>query len=55
MTLSHRVRKVGEEALLEMPVGILLYNESFEIEWVNPYLNQFVKEGTFVGKSLDVF
>lgn len=55
MTLSHRVKKVGEEALLEMPVGILLYNESFEIEWVNPYLNQFVKEGTFVGKSLDVF
>ncbi|MBU5594463.1 DHH family phosphoesterase [Amphibacillus sp. MSJ-3] len=55
MTLSHRVRKVGEEALLEMPVGIVLYSEDFQIEWVNAYLNQFAGEGSFVGESLDAF
>src|SRR5690625_1816596 len=54
-TLSHRVKKVGEEVLLEMPVGIVLYNEDFEIEWTNPYLNQFTDEGTFVGQYLDDF
>src|SRR5699024_2199314 len=47
MTLSHRVKKVGEEALLEMPVGILLYNDNYEVDWVNPYLNQFANESTF--------
>ena len=26
-TLSYRVKKVGEEALLEMPIGIVLFNE----------------------------
>ncbi|GAA4076670.1 DHH family phosphoesterase [Amphibacillus indicireducens] len=55
MTLSHRVKKVGEEALLEMPVGILLYNDHYEVDWINPYLNQFANEGTFVGDRLDVF
>lgn len=41
-TLSYRVKKVGEEALLEMPVGIILYSEDREIEWANPYLNDFI-------------
>lgn len=55
MTLSHRVRKVGEEALLEMPVGIVLYSEDFKVEWTNSYLNQFADESTLVGKPLDIF
>lgn len=55
MTLSHRVRKVGEEALLEMPIGILLYSEDYQVEWTNQYLNQFIDNGTSVGQSLDVF
>lgn len=52
-TLSHRVKKVGEEALLEMPIGIVLYSEDYQIEWTNPYMHQFTKEETFVGGSLD--
>ena len=51
-TLSHRVKKVGEEALLEMPIGIVLYSENYKIEWTNPYMNQFTKEETFVGQPL---
>lgn len=55
-TLSHRVKKVGEEALLEMPIGILLYSENYQIEWVNPFLNRFSEdEDTMVGQSLDIF
>ncbi|GAB4071982.1 cyclic-di-AMP phosphodiesterase GdpP [Barrientosiimonas marina] len=52
-TLSHRVKRVGEEALLEMPLGILLYNESNHIEWANPYMNQFMDNDTLVGHSLN--
>ncbi|WP_077702064.1 DHH family phosphoesterase [Virgibacillus dokdonensis] len=50
-TLSYRVKKVGEEALLEMPFGIILYNDDFKIEWANPYMNRF-DDGSLVGDSL---
>ncbi|SDC41290.1 c-di-AMP phosphodiesterase, consists of a GGDEF-like and DHH domains [Pelagirhabdus alkalitolerans] len=53
-TLSHRVKKVGEEALLEMPIGIVLYSENFQVEWTNPYLNKFAETESFVGDSLSV-
>ncbi|WLV24674.1 DHH family phosphoesterase [Aciduricibacillus chroicocephali] len=52
-TLSYRIKKVGEEALLEMPIGIILYSEDYKIEWTNSYLNQFAEgltdEETLVG------
>lgn len=51
-TLSYRVKKVGEEALLEMPIGIVLYNEAYEIEWANPYMNTLTREDLLVGKPL---
>ncbi|MGM8366677.1 DHH family phosphoesterase [Virgibacillus sp. W0181] len=52
-TLSYRVKKVGEEALLEMPIGIILYNDEFQIEWSNPYMNQFGENQSLAGKSLE--
>ncbi|ELK46866.1 DHH family phosphoesterase [Bacillus sp. SB49] len=51
-TLSYRVKKVGEEALLEMPIGIILFSENFTIEWANPYMNRFTEEDSIVGQSL---
>lgn len=51
-TLSYRVKKVGEEALLEMPIGIVLYSEDYKVEWANPYMNKFTKQDTIVGESL---
>ncbi|WP_100011680.1 DHH family phosphoesterase [Lentibacillus sediminis] len=53
-TLSHRVKKVGEEALLEMPFGIILYNEDYLVEWANPYMNKFAEgDDSLVGDSLN--
>ncbi|AIM16538.1 MULTISPECIES: DHH family phosphoesterase [Neobacillus] len=51
-TLSYRIKKVGEEALLEMPIGIMLINDEYDIEWTNPYLASFFDEDTLVGKTL---
>lgn len=53
-TLSHRVKRVGEEALLEMPIGIILFNEDYHIEWANPYMNLFAENDTLVGNSLNM-
>ncbi|MCM3720135.1 DHH family phosphoesterase [Fictibacillus phosphorivorans] len=52
-TLSHRLKKVGEEALMEMPIGIILYDEDFKIEWANPYMGALIEEESFIGHSLN--
>ncbi|KKI89514.1 hypothetical protein WQ54_24400 [Bacillus sp. SA1-12] len=51
-TLSYRLKKVGEEALMEMPIGIMLYNDQYLIEWTNPFLTSCFDEDTLVGRSL---
>lgn len=51
-TLSYRVKRVGEEALMEMPIGIMLINEEYYIEWTNPFLASCFDEDTLVGRSL---
>ncbi|HYK72735.1 MAG TPA: DHH family phosphoesterase [Pseudoneobacillus sp.] len=51
-TLSYRVKKVGEEALMEMPIGIMLINDEYFIEWANPFLASSFDEDTLVGRSL---
>ena len=51
-TLSYRVKKVGEEALMEMPIGIMLINDDYYIEWTNPFLASCFAEDTLVGRSL---
>lgn len=51
-SISFRMKKVGEEALLEMPIGILLVNEQYEIEWSNPYMQGVLKKETLVGEGI---
>lgn len=51
-TLSYRLKKVGEEALMEMPIGIMLFNDQFHIEWTNPFLTSCFDGDTLVGRSL---
>ena len=51
-TLSYRMKKVGEEALLEMPIGILLINDHISIEWANPYMTQQLPLDTIIGEEL---
>ncbi|MDF0728507.1 DHH family phosphoesterase [Cytobacillus sp. S13-E01] len=51
-TLSYRLKKVGEEALMEMPIGIMLFNDDLYIEWTNPFIASCFNEDTLVGRSL---
>lgn len=52
-TLSHRIKKVGDEALTEMPIGILLYDEEYRIEWVNSFITSIVGNEALVGNSIN--
>lgn len=51
-TLSYRLKKVGEEALLQMPIGIMLINDDYYIEWTNPFLASCFSEDSLAGRSL---
>ena len=51
-TLSYRMKKVGEEALLEMPIGIILINDQHVVEWANPYMTQQLPFDTIIGEEL---
>ncbi|MCL6572168.1 MAG: DHH family phosphoesterase [Bacillus sp. (in: Bacteria)] len=51
-TLSYRVKRVGEEAFMEMPIGIMLINDVYDIEWTNPFLSSSFGEEKLVGRSL---
>ncbi|HLU23655.1 MAG TPA: DHH family phosphoesterase [Bacillaceae bacterium] len=51
-TLSHRIKKVGEEALLNMPIGIMLYNDAFHIEWTNTFMQTCFNNENLIGESI---
>lgn len=51
-TMSYRMKKVGEEALFELPIGIILLNDKQIIEWANPYAAQIFGEESLIGEEL---
>ncbi|MDZ5782530.1 DHH family phosphoesterase [Marinococcus luteus] len=50
-TLTHRVNKAGEEAVTEMPIGILLYDKNYQIQWANPFILSYLPK-EFMGKPI---
>lgn len=51
-SLSFRMKKVGEEAFLELPIGILLINDQYAIEWANPFMLQVLDTQTLIGQDM---
>ena len=52
--LSYRIKKGEQEALIKMPIGILLYNKQEEIQWMNPYLIKYFGKKDTLGRKLNV-
>ncbi|MFD1319084.1 DHH family phosphoesterase [Loigolactobacillus zhaoyuanensis] len=50
--LSYRIKRGEQEALIKMPIGILLYSEANEIEWTNPYLQEYLGKKEVLGESI---
>lgn len=50
--LSYRIKKGEQEALIQMPIGILLFNEEFEIQWANPHLLSYFKNKDVLGRKI---
>ena len=50
--LSNRIKRGEQEAMIKMPLGILLYDESRHIQWVNPYLQLYLGDKDAIGKTI---
>lgn len=51
-TLSHRVKRAGNEVISELPIGMVLYNEEKMIEWHNPYISKIKEKESIIGQQL---
>lgn len=51
--LTYRINRGEQGAIVQMPLGVLLYNEQDEIEWVNPFLQGLLDDQVLIGQSLE--
>ncbi|GIP36000.1 DHH family phosphoesterase [Paenibacillus sp. J2TS4] len=51
-TLSHRIKKAGNEVFNQLPIGIILYNEEEMIEWHNPFISVMLEKESVIGEPL---
>ena len=50
--LSYKIKRSEQEALLKMPIGILMLNDSAEVVWVNPTMQKLFGLEEILGKKL---
>src|SRR5699024_2470583 len=50
--LTYRIQREEQDALIRMPIGILLFNNEKEIAWVNPYLQSYFGKADILGRPL---
>ena len=51
-SLSMYVRQAGDEVFTELPIGILIYDEQFEVKWNNKETNQIFNSNDILDLSL---
>ncbi|MBT2733004.1 DHH family phosphoesterase [Carnobacterium sp. ISL-102] len=51
--LAFRIKRGEQEALIKMPIGILLFNENLQLQWINPYLQSHLGYQEVLGKHLE--
>lgn len=50
--LLYQIKQGQQEALLEMPVGMIILNRQHAVEWINPYMARYFSLKRVVGKPL---
>ena len=53
VNLSYRIKRSEQEAMIKMPLGILLYDDEHQIQWVNPYLQLYLKNDDLIGHTIE--
>ena len=52
LTLSHRIKNVGNDVIGHLPFGIILYNEDKEVQWHNAFIGTIAGRSSVVGTPL---
>ena len=52
VSLSYRIKRSEQEAMIKMPLGILLYDKDRQIQWANPYLQLYLKNEELIGHTI---
>lgn len=50
--LTQRVHTAEQQAVSDMPLGLIMYNQAAEIEWLNDYMARYFKNEQILGSSL---
>lgn len=50
--LSYRIKRGEQEAMIKMPLGIMLYDKDRQIQWINPYLQMYLHVEDVIGSSI---
>lgn len=50
--LSYRIKRGEQEAMIKMPLGIMLYDKDRQIQWINPYLQMYLHDKDIIGSSI---
>jgi c-di-AMP phosphodiesterase-like protein len=53
LTLSHRIKSVGNEVIGQLPFGIILYNEDREVQWHNAFAANVLGRPNVAGEPLN--
>jgi len=52
LTLSYRIKSVGNDVTGHLPIGIAIFDEDYEIQWHNAYMSTVIGKASIVGESL---
>lgn len=52
--LSYRIKRGEQEALIKMPIGIILFDEDYKVQWTNPYFQAHIGyQEEILGKKIE--
>lgn len=50
--LGYRISRSEQEALIRMPIGLILLNPTGKIDWINPYMQAYLEKRDVLGLTL---
>lgn len=50
--LTYQIQQGQQEALLAMPIGIVMYDAQTVVRWINPYMAKYIDQRLIVGQTL---
>src|SRR5699024_11468774 len=42
--ITYQIDEAGDEVFFRLPIGIIVYNDAYKIEWFNPYVQTLFPE-----------